>query len=997
MRKQALTYILLSLLLLLSADLTAQRVLEQRISDSLTVIANDYFFTARINRIKIDVNRQRKSVVVTASENLGFFPFREENVNRIYNAMNVILASTYPDHTLRVEAYNRDIRDLIPVYYRQKPDPTRLFSTGFNEPPVLKNLSKHYDPFNGLLNRHIALWNSHGVYFNQSRSRWEWQRPLLFQTVEDLLTTAFVIPYLVPMLENAGANVFLPRERDIQMNEVVVDNDCEGKPSKYKEYVGRQHWTSFENGFANPKEHYLLGENPFRMGTARAAYTVTNPNHASRIQWTPFIPEQGKYAVYVSYQSVGNSTSDARYTVYHAGGQTEFSVNQTMFGGSWLYLGHFDFEEGTNNNGKVVLSNVSKDADKVITADAVKFGGGVGNMARVRTNNNNNNNRNGEPPTPSVSNFPRFMEGARYWLQWAGAPDSVYSRTANTNDYSDDFQSRGFWVNYLSGGSASNPGVGGLNVPLDLAFAFHTDAGIKPDTIIGTLAISTVLNSNGETVFRNGKSRWASRDLADIIQTQIVNDIRKEFHSEWTRRGLWNRSYSESRNPEVPTMLLELLSHQNFEDMKYALDPRFRFTVSRSIYKAILKHLAFVNGYNYVVQPLPVENFRINFSGRHKIRLQWNEVPDPLEPSARAEKYVVYTRIDDGAFDNGRLVDSNSFDTTIVPGKIYSFKITAINSGGESFPSEILAAYRDWRNRGEILIVNGFERISGPDKITSGPDPGFYSKTDNGVPYLYDLSHIGAQYDFNPNSKYVSNERPGFGASRTDQQDKVIAGNSFDYPFIHGIAIKNAGYSFVSASVKSVIDAEVDLNKFQAVNLILGKQKKSFNGKNGSLPNFETFPKNLQHKIRQYSEQGGRMLVSGAYVASDLTSSGGGNSFLTDVLKIQLSNSDASATGELLYKSDNNRHFIGNDIFTYQHVPDQRYYVVENPDLIQPSDNDAFVFMRMHGADENAAVGIAWAGNYRTCTLSIPFETINDEESRNKLMSSILYFLFRRR
>ena len=30
---------------------------------------------------------------------------------------------------------------------------------------------------------------------------------------------------LVPMLENAGAGVFLPRERDWQVHEVIVDND----------------------------------------------------------------------------------------------------------------------------------------------------------------------------------------------------------------------------------------------------------------------------------------------------------------------------------------------------------------------------------------------------------------------------------------------------------------------------------------------------------------------------------------------------------------------------------------------------------------------------------------------------------------------------------------------------------------------------------------------------------------------------------------------------
>ena len=36
---------------------------------------------------------------------------------------------------------------------------------------------------------------------------------------------AYTLPMLVPMLENAGANVFVPRERDWQVHEVIVDND----------------------------------------------------------------------------------------------------------------------------------------------------------------------------------------------------------------------------------------------------------------------------------------------------------------------------------------------------------------------------------------------------------------------------------------------------------------------------------------------------------------------------------------------------------------------------------------------------------------------------------------------------------------------------------------------------------------------------------------------------------------------------------------------------
>ncbi len=48
-----------------------------------------------------------------------------------------------------------------------------------------------------------------------------------------------------------------------------------------------------------------------------------------------------------------------------------------------------------------------------------------------------------------------------------------------------------------------------------------------------------------------------------------------------------------------PAVLLELLSHQNLADQKFGLDPRFRFQVSRSVYKGILKYLSYVENREY--------------------------------------------------------------------------------------------------------------------------------------------------------------------------------------------------------------------------------------------------------------------------------------------------------------------------------------------------------------------------------------------------------------
>ena len=69
------------------------------------------------------------------------------------------------------------------------------------------------------------MYKRQGWYYEPKLDRWEWQRARIFQPVEDLYTQSYVLPFLVTMLETAGANVLLPRERDCQTAEVIVDND----------------------------------------------------------------------------------------------------------------------------------------------------------------------------------------------------------------------------------------------------------------------------------------------------------------------------------------------------------------------------------------------------------------------------------------------------------------------------------------------------------------------------------------------------------------------------------------------------------------------------------------------------------------------------------------------------------------------------------------------------------------------------------------------------
>ena len=223
--------------------------------------------------------------------------------------------------------------------------------------PLVTRLSVPYSPKYGLKNKHVALWQSHGFYYESKFNRWEWQRARTFQTVEDLYTQSFVLPYLIPMLENAGANVLIPRERDIQTTEIIIDNDGCRNNSHYIEHTATNGWRTGEgSGFAHLRKHYVDFENPFQEGTCRVTESIRK-GAESRAEWIPDIPEKGRYAVYVSYRTFANSTTDARYTVYHGGACSEFSVNQQMGGGTWIYLGHFDFDKGKNDANKVVLSN----------------------------------------------------------------------------------------------------------------------------------------------------------------------------------------------------------------------------------------------------------------------------------------------------------------------------------------------------------------------------------------------------------------------------------------------------------------------------------------------------------------------------------------------------------------------------------------------------------------------------------------------------------------
>lgn len=850
----------------------------------------------------------------------------------------------------------------------------------FTEAPWVRRVSSPVKVTDGLNGRHLSLWASHGRYFKLSTGQWAWQRPSLYGTNEDLLTQTIVVPYLIPMLEKAGGVVFTPRERDWQKNEIVIDNDrihsyqCEadgkitlamGANGMYQE-IGKWKTTPNVTGFAVPNEGTMMdGEEPFKRGTVRQ--TNTSRDHATAfVEYSPRFTEEGDYAVYVSYKTIPESVNDAHYTVFHGNEQTEFCVNQKMGGGTWVYLGTFHFTTNPQHMNGVVVDNHSQYRGK-ITTDAVRFGGGIGNIARCDTI--------GEPRT---SGLPRCLEGARYYCQWAGANYQDYSQREGKDDYADDINCRSMVTNWLAGGSHFNPDTTGLNVPIELSLAFHTDAGYRSDfrSIYGSLGIVTTDFNGGRLA--SGQPRSKSRELIDGMLESVSKDM-KRIYGKWNVRDVYDRNYSETRRPVMASTILEMLSHQSFPDMKLAHDPNFKFNIARAIYKSVLKYEAKAHGKDYTVAPLTPHAFGMTLDKIGTLKLHWEDTPDTLEEKAKTTGYVLYIAKGTNDYDNGRVVKSNTVSLRLDSCVQYRFKVASVNSGGESFATEELAAYYN-PGKPRAIVVNNFHRLSSPHvrDVVTGDDYidgagnrlcGFDIDEDPGVTYGKTMGWLGRQQVFDT-SKRAGEGPDAVGYTDTSLAGKIIAGNDFNYATTHVRAIARSGqFSVVSASSDAIVQ-ENALDDYRFVDVIQGNERND----GYSMYRKPSYGKALRNVLMHYY---GPLFISGSYIASG-AEEGEERRFVADRLHI--------APDGIARDTTETIHGMGK-VFEAYRMLNEKHYASTATDVLQPLDG-AFTVLALENEKP-----VATAYRNMVFAMSIPFECIKKENDRNEIMNAIIRYL----
>jgi hypothetical protein len=518
-------------------------------------------------------------------------------------------------------------------------------------------------------------------------------------------------------------------------------------------------------------------------------YARSQATETATATFTPDVPVAGRYPVYVRWTQGSDRARDALYRVHHTGGVTEVRLAQNTGGNHWRFLGDFHFTKG--KVGRIVLSNKGSDTTKVVVVDGVRLGGGVG---------------------PSGLN--RWREGAKAFLTHKGFASTRGEVTV-----------RPAYATALAGGSVTSWRDDYRYV------ALHTNAGGGTGT--SAFSFGNGRGGVGPAGYHTTNPTplyLASDRLRDLIVNAIVDDVRALVDPTWRNRGGGTANFGELREARnMPSTLVELAFHDHAGDSARLRDPSFRHLAGRAIYKGILR--SFVA--NPTVSPLAPSGLRLENLGGGKLRVTFDAVNDPLEPSAVPTGFKVYVSPNGFGFDGGRSTTQTSLVLDgLTPGETVYVKVSATNSGGEGLATRVGGALVAEPTK-RALVVDGFDRLYG-------------FTHDNGerrYTYDYCVEHVETLAMVLP------------------------AGAAIDY-----------------AENEAVGPGGIDLAGYEFVDWLLGREASAT----------RTFDTSEQSAVDAYLAGGGKLLVTGTEIAWDLGAQSGGKAFLEGTLGATYVGDDAN-------------------------------------------------------------------------------------------------------
>ncbi|MBI5864492.1 MAG: N-acetylmuramoyl-L-alanine amidase [Planctomycetes bacterium] len=757
----------------------------------------------------------------------------------------------------------------------------------------------------------VTVYCSAGHGWTAGASAWILQRPVLNSMCEDY-GNLDQLNYFAAYAFNAGATVVPLRPVGWQPIEIVLDNDDPGVT-----YSGS--WSNnttgpkyYENGVTNSGVAY-------RFATAAASETAV-------ATYTPTIVVSGHYPVYCFTPSGSNRVRQT-YRIGHSGGTSEVTIDHRETGGGWVWLGEYFFEAGGANF--VAITNASTDSG-VVVADAIRWGGGFGDLSR--------------PGPNSISGYPRDEEAQRYWghSQWGsnavGFDSSIWD-VSGSDDQSDNVGTGARIAREMNEVPA-----GGVNVDRwkRVHLEFHTNA--FDTNARGQMCLTTDLGATtNQAAFATTLSNEVDADLT------LRNG---EFETAWydragaTLSGSYGAIATTNNSNEFDATLIELAFHDNVTDAQLLRDPRMRQAMAQACVHGITKFLHSLAG-----SPVPLafapdtpREPRVLDLGGGDVQIDWAA---PLTDGARGDPatgYVIYTSSNGLGFGNPIVLGNvTSHTVTGVPvGETRYYRIAATNAGGESMPTEVLAVRRPAAGTANVLIVNGFDRL---------------------------------RRQTNPIQTFT---QPPAYAGQSIEREIWRQSNSYDYVIEHGVSLAANGEGFASCANEAVASGAVLLTGYEIVDWILGTESAED----------LTFSTTEQTAVTNYLNAAGRMFVSGADLAYDLVGANHGSSFAQNTLRINYGVNDSNSYA---VTPTANGLLAGLANFNFDPAGGAAYDARE-PDTMTTRPDSRSCINYVGGTGGIAGLQYS-SGVYNVVAFAFPFETISSPSVRDLVMQRVLNYL----
>lgn len=773
-------------------------------------------------------------------------------------------------------------------------------------------------PQGALTGRIVYTSGGHGWQKSSSGTFWTLNRPLLLE-MNEAYGNRDQMTMFAQYAFNAGATVAAFRPIGFQTNEVVIDNVD-------PQVIWNGTWYDSSQNIYYGKP----GETPYRWASLSQQETAT-------ATYVPAIPEAGFYPVYTWVRHDDDRTFQL-YRIRHTGGESQIRIPHHKVGNGWVYLGTYYFAQGSDPlSGAVVISNLqpSPAFGSIVVADAIRFGNGM---------------------STDGSTYPKEDEASRYWVKnslGVGQSTTLYDLPG----YSDGSDNVGAPIRMAT---EMNRQAASLLYD-SIYLGFHSNAsGGGGGTTRGSVGLYNTA-TNRQTP---NQLRWA-RIVGQEVNDQMVA-MNPFLEIPWYDRGTrvtYGSAFGEMNNStingEFDATIIEVAYHDNVQDTLLLRDPKARNWIARASYRAVLKYMNEFAQVPLNYLPEPPGNVRAIAAGDGEVTVSW-DVPQTSAGSGTPTGYLVYRSSDGYGF--GQPVRVNHPNQTSVnlenlpTGSPLYFRVSAINAGGESFPSETAGAHPGTGSgANRVLYVNAFERFDRTINIRQTP---------------YGQKYLPPGHDGN-----------------SGRIDRVIprSVNSFDYVVPHGRAIDAAGWTFDSCSSDAIATGQISLSNYAVVIWAAGLDAVTD----------KSFTSTEQVHVATYLDAGGALFVSGSEIAYHLDRPSGPSaadrSFLHNYLRVRYSSDNA---GSHLLTPIAGRVFSGFPNLAFDDGSGG-IYPVQYPDRVLPNGSGSVSSLLYEGGSSGpAAVQYdGSSGGGRVVYLGIPFETILDPTLRNASMGRILEFL----